>query len=102
MPKALLKIKKLFLLCLLVALPVHGDEATYTLRGFDARIQRGIDLIYNLHFDEADAHFAAITKADPENPLGYFFSAMVAWWRVLIDLEDRTHDEAFYKKLEQC
>ncbi|MFT5088758.1 MAG: hypothetical protein ACI8PG_003123 [Planctomycetota bacterium] len=102
MPKALLKIKKLFLLCLLVALPVHGDEATYTLRGFDARIQRGIDLIYNLHFDEADAHFAAIIKADPENPLGYFFSAMVAWWRVLIDLENRTHDEAFYKKLEQC
>ncbi len=77
-------------------------EETYTLRGQDERIQRGIDLIYNLHFDEADAHFDHIIAAAPDNPLGYFFSAMVAWWRVLIDLEDRRHDEAFYDRLARC
>lgn len=102
MPKALLKIKTLILLCLIVAAPAHSDDATYTMRGFDARIQHGIDLIYGLHFDEADAHFTAIREADPQNPLGYFFSAMVTWWRILIDLDDRTHDEAFYAQLERC
>ncbi len=87
---------------LLLALsPAAGQEA-YTLRAFDERIQHGIDLIYNLHFDEADAHFAHIIAAAPDNPLGYFFSAMVAWWRVLIDLEDRSHDQAFYDRLARC
>ena len=78
-----------------------GQE-TYTLRDFDERIQRGIDLIYNLHFDEADAHFADIISADPDNPFGYFFGAMVSWWRVLVDLDDRSHDEAFYEQLARC
>ena len=99
MPRALPKIKTLILLCLLVSAPVYCAETTYTIRGFDARIQHGIDLIYGLHFDKADAHFAAIRAADPHNPLGYFFSAMVTWWRVLIDLDDRAHDEAFYAQL---
>jgi len=89
------------LLCLL-APPAWGGENSYSIRGFDARIQEGIDLIYNLRFDAADAHFTAIITAEPDNPLGYFFAAMVAWWRVLIDLDDRSHDEAFYAKLEQC
>lgn len=102
MPKAPLKIKTLVLLCLLVSAPAYCAETAYTIRGYDERIQHGIDLIYGLHFDEADAHFAAIRAADPHNPLGYFFSAMVTWWRVLIDLDDRTHDEAFYAQLERC
>ena len=74
----------------------------YTLRGYDERIQDGIDLIYRLEFAAADRYFGAIIAADPDNPLGHFFLAMVTWWRVLIDLEDRAHDEAFYRLLEKC
>lgn len=72
------------------------------MRGFDARIQQGIDLTYNLRFAEAERHFQAIVAADPDNPLGYFFRAMVSWWRILIDLADKTHDAEFYARLQQC
>ena len=72
------------------------------MRGFDARIQRGIDLIYNLRFAEAERHFQAIVAAEPDNPLGYFFRAMVSWWRILIDLADKTHDAEFHARLKQC
>lgn len=89
------------LILLLALLPASADSA-YTLRDEDERIQLGIDLIYNLRFDEADAHFAAVISAEPDNPLGYFFRAMVTWWRVLIDLDDRSHDEAFYAQLARC
>ena len=41
-------------------------------------------------------------EADPENPLGHFFLAMVTWWRVLIDLDDTAHDEVFYDLLQRC
>ena len=87
-----------------VCLGVDGESQSrsFTMRGYDARIQEGIDLIYNLEFEPADTYFEAIIDREPENPLGYFFLAMVTWWRVLIDLEDRTHDEQFYDLLEDC
>ena len=50
-----------------------------TLRGgADPRIQRGIDLAYNLHFEAAEAYFDSLTAVEPDNPAGHFFSAMVA------------------------
>ena len=73
-----------------------------TARHHDARIQYGIDLIYSLEFDRAEAFFDSVIVAETDNPVGYFFRAMTAWWRVLIDLDDRSHDEAFYQHLKQC
>ena len=88
---------------LLMATDAVADEApAYTIRGYDQRIQDGIDLIYNLRFEEADRYFEKIIEAEPENPVGYFFVAMVTWWRVLSDLDSREHDEAFYALLEDC
>ena len=79
-----------------------GAEGLTMRGGTDPRIQQGIDLIYQLHFVEADRYFEALIADDPANPAGHFFLAMVGWWRVLIDLEDRSHDEAFYRLLERC
>ena len=82
--------------------PGKSIEKPYSIRGYDSRIQEGIDLIYNLQFTEADRYFQSVIDREPENPLGYFFLAMVTWWRVLVDLEDRAHDEAFYRLLDDC
>ncbi len=80
-----------------------APDAPFTLRGpSDPRIQAGIDLIYSLRFDEADRYFERIIAVDPDHPLGHFFLASVTWWRILVDLEDRSHDEAFYALLQRC
>ena len=79
-----------------------GADRGYTIREYDPRVQKSIDLIYSLRFEEADSYFEKVIAAEPDNPLGHFFLAMVTWWRVLSDLEDRRHDEAFYALLEQC
>jgi len=80
-----------------------GDDSDLTMRGaLDPRIQHGIDLIYQLRFTEADAYFGNIITAAPASPAGHFFLAMVGWWRVLIDLDDRSHDEALYVLLQRC
>ena len=98
------------LVCLALGLQlVWGDSSTdapgpssYTIRGYDERIQYGIDLIYSLEFKAADRYFEKIIAAEPDNPLGPFFLAMVTWWRVLVDLDSREYDEAFYALLEKC
>ena len=48
------------LLALFLLGPTEVKSENYSLRGFDARIQEGIDLIYGLHFESADNHFSKI------------------------------------------
>ncbi|MEW6749896.1 MAG: hypothetical protein AB1505_02845 [Candidatus Latescibacterota bacterium] len=86
----------------LMAEAAAAPEASFTARGYDERIQHGIDLIYSLRFPEAERYFGEIARAEPDNPVGYFFLAMVEWWHVLLDLEDRSHDEPFYARVEKC
>ena len=100
--KALFSILLVFAPGALSAQEDSAPQKVYTLRTYDARIQQGIDLIYSLKFEEADRYFEGIIAADPDNPLGHFFLAMTTWWRVLIDLESRDHDQAFYSLLERC
>jgi hypothetical protein len=104
-PIAVNKGVALVLALLLFALPAQAQDSTesgYTVRGFDQRIQDGIDLVYNMRFAAAEAHFEEIVSAEPANPVGYFFLAMVAWWRVLSDLDNTAHDQAFYDRIEAC
>jgi hypothetical protein len=66
----------------------------------DAVIQEGIRATYNIEFDAAERAFQAVKRARPDHPAGAFFDAMVDWWRILIDIEDDTKDERFYRKLQ--
>ena len=67
----------------------------------DAGIQEGIRATYNIEFEVADRAFLAVIRARPQHPAGYFFAAMVDWWRILINFEDDSHDEAFYRRLQR-
>ena len=83
--------------------PPPAAEPPPTVRGpVDPRIKAGIDLIYSLRFDEAERYFEGLIAAHPDHPLGHFFLAAVTWWRILVDLEDRSRDEAFYALLQRC
>jgi tetratricopeptide (TPR) repeat protein len=95
-------VKGVLLLCLALCRPLAAQEPTYTLKADDPRLRQGIDLIYQLRFAEADQYFERIIAAQSDNPVGHFFLAMVTWWRVLVDLDDTRHDEAFYALLEKC
>lgn len=67
----------------------------------DRRIQKGVDHIYNLEFYDAEQLFAEVIRLRPAHPAGYFFRAMIQWWRVLSNIEDESHDERFYEMLEE-
>jgi tetratricopeptide (TPR) repeat protein len=43
---------------------------------------RGIELLYDLDFDEAERIFAGLVSEKPEKPVGYFYMAMVSWSRL--------------------
>lgn len=62
---------------------------------------RGVEYIYNLKFDSAKIQFNQIIKKYPKHPSGHFFLAMVEWWRILINPEDKSHDEQYYQLLDK-
>lgn len=65
------------------------------------KIETGIKKIYNLQFQEANAIFSEIIKQKPNDPTGYFFVAMIDWWKILVDTDNASFDEGFLQKLEK-
>ncbi|MCS6989704.1 MAG: tetratricopeptide repeat protein [Chloroherpetonaceae bacterium] len=62
---------------------------------YDDQVLKGIDYVYNLDFEEADALFDDIVRKDPKSPVGHFFKGMVLWWKMMLDLDDTRYDERF-------
>ena len=67
---------------------------------FDLHTKLGIDLVYNLEFEQAEQQFQQLITAYPQHPAGYFFMAMVDWWRILMDIDNESLDDRFVVKLE--
>lgn len=68
----------------------------------DEKIQKGINFIYHIQFDSAETIFKEIIDADKNNPAGYFFIAMVDWWRININRENDSLDEKFLKEVDKA
>ena len=67
---------------------------------FDRDTKQGIDLVYNLEFAQAEEKFQHIVITHPNHPAGYFFLAMVDWWKILLDIENESLDDKFLAKLD--
>lgn len=83
------------------ALPSHQGGELSREQLFDLKTKKGIDLVYNLEFERAEAEFHELLKMDPEHPAGHFFLAMVDWWRIVVNMDDETHDDRFIEALDE-
>ena len=87
-----------FFIIVLVFLFFSGDSFTQTN---EEKILKGIDYIYHIKFDSADYIFNEITASEPANPAGYFFLAMIDWWKINLNKENDSLDETFLKKTDR-
>jgi tetratricopeptide (TPR) repeat protein len=74
-------------LCMLVPQPSAGEEkrpAPSPARAINQDVLRGIEMLYDLEFDEAERIFSRIVSEKPKKPVGYFYMAMVSWSRLSI------------------
>jgi len=67
----------------------------------EVHTRRGIDDVYNLRFDSARAEFTHLIHTQPDHPAGYFFLAMVDWWRIITDFNNTSTDERFLHELDR-
>ncbi len=67
----------------------------------DEIIQKNISYIYHLKFDSAQIGFDKIIREKPNDPAGYFFDAMIVWWKININKENSSLDELFNQKADK-
>ncbi|MFQ5568496.1 MAG: tetratricopeptide repeat protein [Rhodothermales bacterium] len=66
-----------------------------------SRAKRGLDLLYDMEFEQADALFDQIDRRFPDHPIGPFLKALNTWWKILLDFSDTSHDRAFFDAMEE-
>lgn len=68
----------------------------------DEVILKGIDHVYRMEFDSALAIFQPMVNNDPRDPAGPFFVSMTEWWRIYINKEDKSNDDNYLGKVDNC
>ncbi len=61
----------------------------------------GLDHLYNLEFAPAREAFDRIDKRYPGHPIGPFLTSLTTWWEILLDIQDRSRDDAFYRAMDE-
>jgi tetratricopeptide (TPR) repeat protein len=85
------------------AAPAVPDSAESVLNDPFVRetAQTGLEQLYGMEFDAARSTFQRIDARYPNHPIGPFLEALNIWWKILLDMPDTSHDEAFFGKMEQ-
>lgn len=67
----------------------------------DSLVRLGLDNIYNVKFDKAEQYFDEVKDLYPEHPVGYFLDAMVDWWKLTLNKDDKRFNSSFLKKINR-
>lgn len=67
----------------------------------DSLVHVGTRHIFNLKYDSAQRVFDTLVARYPRHPAGYFFGAMIDWWRIAVDPDNRSWDRSFVSKLKR-
>lgn len=65
----------------------------------ESLLDKGISYIYHIKYDSADMQFKEFIKQNPDLPDGYFFDAMLEYWKIIPDKNNEWNDENFYNKV---
>jgi tetratricopeptide (TPR) repeat protein len=89
------------LLLFLLVLPHAASAQQLDDPVADAHVHAGIEKVYNLAFDSAATEFQAVVRDHPDHPAGYFFLAMIDWWRIVSDIGNASYDDRFLGELDK-
>jgi hypothetical protein len=97
-----MKIRAQVLFFLTLTVCAGKISAQWILQGgeMDAKIHRGIELTYNMDYAVADRTFDSVIAMNPYHPSGYFYKAMVNFWRAVTNTDNTGYDVEYKKQLD--
>jgi tetratricopeptide (TPR) repeat protein len=91
------------LLCALLSTSIATKiRAQFVLQSgrVDELIRRGEDLNYDMQFDAANRTFDSVIAIDPTFPAGYFYKAVVIFWRTTTNTDNTKLDDEYNRYLQ--
>lgn len=95
-----MKKKIVLLLLVIISDYLYAQWAIMTSEA-DSLVRAGADHVYNVEFDSAEVCFKQVIDKYPDQPAGYFLSAMVDWWKITLFRETDYFDKSFLKKIQK-
>lgn len=104
----------LLFLCGLVSMEVHAQmepvtdinkkEEGYLLldKGLQFRITDAINSMYNFDFEKAERGFKVLRYTYPEHPLPYFLMGLSQWWKIVIAIDNESHDASMLGYMDKA
>ncbi len=91
-----------FFLCVFAIGLAQDASAQFVLQSgrVDELIRRGEDLNYDMQFDAADRTFDSVIAIDPTFPAGYFYKAVVIFWRTTTNTDNTKMDDEYNRYLQ--
>lgn len=71
-------------------------------QNYDPELIKGIDYVYHVKFDSADAVFDGFIKKHSDDPSGYFFKVLSQWWKINLDKYDESFDDELFKRVDKA
>ena len=88
-----------FIMFFLVQVKSHSQYAIM-FSDADSLVREGSDRIYNCQFDQAHSLFQKVIQIYPYHPAGYFLDAMVEWWKMTVQYNNKKNPE-FERRIEK-
>ncbi len=95
------KLPVICLILIIIILPVSNNELFSQTHRFDSLVTAGINQIYNIKFEDAESTFKIIQREYPTHPSSKFFSAMITWWKIMLDMDYEGYDDELIDQLDE-
>lgn len=97
--------KQLWILLLVLTINAAGahGQAPELINKPEFRVdaKAAVDSMYNFQFRGAEKAVAKWKRQYPDDPVWMLLSGIEYWWKVLSDLEDKSHDQKFYRMMKK-
>lgn len=83
---------------------VYKPEPGYLLldKGLQFRITDAINSMYNFDFENAERGFNVLRYTYPEHPLPYFLMGLSQWWKIVVAIDNKAHDEEMLNYMDMA
>lgn len=80
----------------------YPDESILSDTFVQKEGRRGLEMLYNMEFEEAGAIFDTISRRYPDHPIAPFLKGLNIWWNhIMLNLPSTAHDDAFFEAMDE-
>ncbi|MEX0779677.1 MAG: hypothetical protein WD037_08075 [Balneolales bacterium] len=92
----------LLIILILPGVALSQDESLLLDEAFVTDVRQAVDSVYNMNYEASLEILQPWRNEHPNHPVWAFWQALEIWWKILPDIENTDHDDAFFDALDEA